>query len=111
MQNLVYEWVNFSKFPPIRAKIDPNLREIWKNRVILLKIWPRADWNSGSLFLEKLIFVWIDPTKTKLEHPRVAPLFCVQYPSGLSTEVLLNVAIDNQTLFWFLAIFHKTKKK
>ena len=41
MQNLVYEWVDFSKVPQIRAKIGSNLRIFWKNQVILLKIWPK----------------------------------------------------------------------
>ena len=39
MQNLVYEWVDFSQFPQIRAKIGSNLIKFMKNRVILLKIW------------------------------------------------------------------------
>ena len=37
----MYEWVNFSKVPQIWAKIGSNLRKFWKNRVILLKIWPK----------------------------------------------------------------------
>ena len=37
----MYEWVNFSKVPHIWAKIGSNLRKFWKNRVILLKIWPK----------------------------------------------------------------------
>ena len=41
MQNLVYEWVDFSKVPQIWAKIGTNLRKFWKNWVILLKIWPK----------------------------------------------------------------------
>ena len=41
MQNLVYEWVDFSKFSQIWAKIGSNLRKFWKNRPILLKIWPK----------------------------------------------------------------------
>ena len=78
MQNLVYEWVDFSKVPQILAKIGPNLRKFWKNQVILLKNLA-ANWTewymNGSLFLEKLVFVWVYfqilwrhiPTKTKHE--------------------------------------------
>ena len=40
MQNLVYEWVDFSKVLQIWAKIGSNLRKFWKNWVILFKIWP-----------------------------------------------------------------------
>ena len=80
MQNLVYEWVDFSKVPQIWAKIGSNLRKLWKNRVILLKIWlkigPIGMW-MGHFFLKKLVFVWVYfqilwrhiPTKTKLEYP------------------------------------------
>ena len=35
MQNLVYEWVDFSKFGQIWAKIGSNLRKF------LFKIWPK----------------------------------------------------------------------
>ena len=41
MQNLVYEWVHFSKFGQIWAKIGSNLRKFWKKLVILFKIWPK----------------------------------------------------------------------
>ena len=41
MQNLVYEWVDFSKFGQIWAKIGSNLRKFWRNMVILFKIWPK----------------------------------------------------------------------
>ena len=41
MQNLVYEWVDFSKFGQMWAKIDLNLRRFWKKLVILFKIWPK----------------------------------------------------------------------
>ena len=58
MQNLVYEWVDFSKVPQIWAKImkiGSNLRKFWKNRVILLKIWqkmgPIGIW-MGRFFLK-----------------------------------------------------------
>ena len=82
-QNLVYEWVDFSQFSQIWAKIGSNLRKFLKNRAILLKIWENlvqnwADWYiNGSLFLEKLVFVWVYfqisrrhiPTKTKVEYP------------------------------------------
>ena len=51
MLNLVYKWVNFGS----------NFRKFWKNRVILLKIWPKIEQIGmcmGYLFLEKLVFVW-----------------------------------------------------
>ena len=72
----------FSKFALILAKIGLNLIKLWKNLVILLKMLPKigpADWFiNGSLFLEKLVFVWVYfqipwcriPTKTKLEYPQ-----------------------------------------
>ena len=41
MQNLVYEWVEFSKSGQIWAKIGSNLRKFWKKLVILFKIWPK----------------------------------------------------------------------
>ena len=41
MQNLVYEWVDFSKFGQIWAKIGSNLRKFWEKTVILFKIWPK----------------------------------------------------------------------
>ena len=75
----MYEWVDFSKFGQIWAKIGSNLRKFWKKLVILFKIWPKIEligiW-MGLLFLEKLVFVWVYvqilwrhiPTKTKLEY-------------------------------------------
>ena len=80
MQNLVYEWIDFSKFSQIWAKIGSNLRKFWKHWVILLKIWLRIEqigiWMS-HFFLKKLVFVWVYfqirrwhiPTKTKFEYP------------------------------------------
>ena len=41
MQNLVYEWVDFSKFGQIWVKIGSNLRKFLKKLVILCKIWPK----------------------------------------------------------------------
>ena len=41
MQNLIYEWVDFSKYSQIWAKIGSNLRKFVKNWVILLKTWPK----------------------------------------------------------------------
>ena len=41
-QNLVYKWVDFSKFFQIWAKMGSNLRKFWKNWAILLKIWPKV---------------------------------------------------------------------
>ena len=83
MQKLVYEWVDFSEFSQIWAKIGLNLRKFWKYGVILLKIEPIG--MNGSLFLEKLVFVWVYfqirqrhiPTKTKLEYPRLHRTFRV----------------------------------
>ena len=43
MQNLVFEWVDFSKFSLIWAKIGSKKKKIGKNRVILLKIWPKTE--------------------------------------------------------------------
>ena len=60
MQNLVYEWVDFSKFSKIGAKIGSNLRTYLKKSgdfaQNLAQNW--ADWYmNGSLFLENLVFV------------------------------------------------------
>ena len=56
MQNLVYEWVGFSKFSQSWVKISSNLRKWWKIIVILLKIWPKLEqigiW-MGHFFLKK----------------------------------------------------------
>ena len=43
MQNLVYGWVDFSKFSQSWAKIGSNFRKLWKNWVILHKIWPKVE--------------------------------------------------------------------
>ena len=61
MQNLIYEWVDFSKFTQIWAKIGTDLRKFWKKRVTALKklVQNWSDWYmNGSLFLEKLVFAW-----------------------------------------------------
>ena len=54
MQNLVYEWVDFSKVPQIWAKIGSSLRNLEKSGDFdqnLAKNW--TDWYmNGSLFLE-----------------------------------------------------------
>ena len=78
-QDYVYEWVEFSKFSQIWARIGSNLRKFWKNWTILLKIWLIC--MIGSLLLEKLVFVWVYfqiswqhiPTKTKLEYLANSP--------------------------------------
>ena len=75
MQNLVYEWVNFSKFAQIWAKIGSNLRTFEKMGDLAQN---KTDWfMNGSLFLEKLVLVWVYfqipwwhiPIKTKLKYP------------------------------------------
>ena len=80
MQNLLYEWVDFSKVPKIWAKIGSNLRKFWKNRVILLKIWPKIGpigiW-MGHFFLKNFekTFKYRGGTslpKPNLSTPRVA---------------------------------------
>ena len=82
--NLVYKWVDFSKFPQTWAKIGLDLRKFWKNCVILLKIWPKIKQIGtlmGQYFLENLVFTWYfyrstfkvcgstSLPKTKLEYP------------------------------------------
>ena len=80
MQNLVDEWVDFSKFAQIRAKIGSNLRKFWKKISYFVQNLAQnsADWYmNGLLFLAKLAFVWVYfqilwryiHTKTKLEYP------------------------------------------
>ena len=56
MQNLVYEWVDFPNVPLIWAKIGSNLRTFWKNRVILIKIWPKN--GPIALVYEWVTFSW-----------------------------------------------------
>ena len=54
MQNLVYKWIDFSKFGQIWAKIVEEIGNFVRN---LAPNW--ADWYmNGLLFLEKLVFVW-----------------------------------------------------
>ena len=80
MQNLVYEWVDFSKFGQILSqnwlKFKKILEKIGNFVQNLAQNW--AGWYmNGLLFLEKLVFVWVYfqipwrhiPTKTKLEYP------------------------------------------
>ena len=62
MQNLVYEWIDFSKFSQSFSrnwlkfkKILEKLGDFAQNLV-----QNGADWYiNGSLFLEKLVFVWV----------------------------------------------------
>ena len=84
MQNLVYEWVNFSKFGQNWLKFKKILEKIGNFVQNLAQNW--ADWyTNGLLFLEKLVFVWVYfqilwrhiPTKTKLEYPPGLPM-CVE---------------------------------
>ena len=97
MQNPVYEWVDFSQFGQIWAKIGSNLRKFWKKIGNFVKNLAQnwADWYmNGLLFLEKLVFVWVYfqilwqhiPTKTKLEYPpgHVPPIY-FSYLSGISS--------------------------
>ena len=63
MQNLVYEWVDFSKFGQIWAKIGSKLRKFWKKLVILFKIWPKIgpiEYPQKSLKLLKVKWYQID---------------------------------------------------
>ena len=78
MQNLVYEWVDFSKFSENWLKFGNNLE---KSGNLTQNFTQNCfDWYmNGSLFLEKLVFVWVYfqilqrhiPTKTKLEYPHL----------------------------------------
>ena len=77
MQNLVYEWVDFSKFSQIWANKFKKLFE--KIGWFCFKFRPKSGQlvNEWVTFLEKLVFVWVYfqiprrhvPTKTKLECP------------------------------------------
>ena len=58
MQNFVYEWVDFSSFSQIWAKINSNLRKFLKNQVILHKIEQIGIW-MGNFFQKKLVFKWV----------------------------------------------------
>ena len=72
----MHEWGDLSKLSQIQAKIGSKF---FKNQEILLtnlaQNW--TDWYmNGSLFLEKLVFVWVYfqilrrhiPAKTKLKY-------------------------------------------
>ena len=73
MQNLVYEWVDFSKFGQIWAKIGSNLRKY------LFKIWPKIGPTGiwmGYFFLKTgicmglLQILWRHTPKPNLSTPR-----------------------------------------
>ena len=77
MQNLVYKWVDFSKFFP---KFEPKLvkfTNILEKSGDYAQNWANWYMMNRSLFLEKLVFEWVYyqipqrriPTKTKLEYP------------------------------------------
>ena len=55
--NLVYKWVDFSKFPQTWAKIGLDLRKFWKNCVILLKILPKIK-QIGTLMGHYFLKTW-----------------------------------------------------
>ena len=55
--NLVYKWVDFSKFPQTWAKIGLDLRKLWKNCVILLKILPQIK-QIGTLMGQYFLKTW-----------------------------------------------------
>ena len=90
MQNLVYEWVDFSEFGQIWAKIGSNFRKFWKKLVILFKIWPKIRpigiW-MGYFFLKKWYlygstFKFRGGTslpKPNLSTPRVCVLIYIVY--------------------------------
>ena len=82
--NLVYKWVDFSKFSQTWAKIGLDLRKLWKNCVILLKILPKIK-QIGTLMGQYFLKTWYllgyfyrstfkvcgstSLPKTKLEYP------------------------------------------
>ena len=59
IQNLVYEWVSFSKFSQTWAKIGLDIRKFGKYCVILLKISPKIEQIGtlmGHFFLKNSYF-------------------------------------------------------
>ena len=74
MQNLLYEWVNFQNCPKFDAKFKEILEKLGNFAQNLAQKW--ANWYmNGSLFLEKLVLVWVNfqilqyvPTKTNLDY-------------------------------------------
>ena len=69
MPNLVNGWI-FQNW----AKISLDLRKVWKNWVILLKILPKIKQIgtfNGSIFLENLVFTWYFGllSKSAAAHP------------------------------------------
>ena len=70
--NWSQNWLKFKKILEKSGDFAQNLMQNWSN-------W----YMKGSLFLEKLVFVWVYfrilrwniPTKTKLEYPTGFPLF------------------------------------
>ena len=51
MQNLIYEWVNFSKF-------EPKLAQIFEKSVNLVKTWPKLVGQIGILMGHFLLKNW-----------------------------------------------------
>ena len=103
IQNLVYEWVDFSKFGQIWAKIGSNLRKFWKKSVILFKIWPKIEpigiW-MGYFFLKNWYlygstFKFRGDTslpKPNLSTPRAAhSMFICQYHTDYSCQIPLKI--------------------
>ena len=71
MQNLVYEWVDFSKFGQIWAKIGSNSGKFGKKFVILFKIWPKIGPISiwmGYFFLKNW-YLYGSTFKFRAAHP------------------------------------------
>ena len=85
--NLKWNWLKFKKILEKSGDFDQNLAQNWTS-------W----YMNGSLFLEKLVFVWVYfqilwrhiPTKTKLEYSRALQL---QYDSVRE--------IDSHTHGWY----------
>ena len=109
MQNLVYEWVEFSKAPQIWAKIGSNLRKFGKNRVILIKIWPKIRpigiW-MGRFFLKNWYlygstFKFRGGTslpKPNLSTPRPLPIFKGDF--GRKGYPFLRIFLENLGAFF-----------
>ena len=108
MLNLVYEWVNFSKFSHIWVKIWPKFKKIFEKSGNSAQnlAQNRSDWYmNGSLFLQKLLFVWFyiqimrrsicTKTKLSIHPPRQGDL-----PSS-----------NNETICYFHVLFSDDKNK
>ena len=108
-QNLVYEWVDFSKITQICAKIGSNLRKFEYNSMILLKIWHKIGpigISMGHFFLK----IDICMTTFKFWSGTSLPKSNLSTPPGLDLRCHVGSPIitptHNRTIFSFICWKH-----